>query len=963
MEFDIKIWEGDHIPVLNDNLIMHFKVPIESKETRLRLNAEIFWNKNKQEIYVSNDLFIGVPGKIEYHFKNGIIIKGTLELQKINEPKDTVGIFADFYYHKHPEKNYIWHTEGFIASFTHKPLVPTEKEIEIIINKEEQINNYEKNIATSNSYSDLFPYIYLSGWSVSNPSQEKWNFFYYSPYTSTTIAFTFPTTLATLKTATNRQGMQEEAIKFIEGEAPYENQYVNNAHTLKGYINQFESFYKVLRNEKLLLNIIDQTDTYFHTDKVTFTEYLKSDDYLIEKERIWESYFALLIASRYGHRNLTTFTEILIMCNFLELVYNACNNTKDSIVFEQKRLEDLLNATIVLSQTIFPLPPFTTSVKISNTISPYAIGNLQMAQYKLLRYETGEIASITSIMPGEKRKMVNRKLDRVENKETIKNNSFSLTESIADEKNSNFNQEIWNAIAETTETTNYPDPGLISTYGPPTNITIQGSFTKTHTTQTPDKKQLSSFAKKILNKTTQRVSEKVSKVRANIQIKESEDTSVSTINNSKNGDPVFGVYCWLNKLYQAKVTNYGTRMFISFSVPNPAATYIEQTKILNGINLEIPKSLKDFNINSYEDITAQNYLNLAQYYELKNFPLSPQETIIVSDVVNLSQSKLIPLPEHYYADSATVEYIFGTNQNAAIVSGFLGQSTFSFNQATAVTGTITITTLNNEQKNIAVGTAYSASIEINPPNTEVDFQMGVTITCKPLSKTILAWQIEMYQLFNDAYKMMVASHEAKINEPYAAKETTNPLMERQIVKITLEKSIRKQLLENALEINGITAANQETLQDKYIPLNQPDIFHYLNRALEWNEMSYTFFDQYETNDESFAISSLSPNFFSAFLNAASAKVLLPVSPNCNYSFLYFLNTGIIWTTRDFLAPCFEVSSNPSGTNSDGVIVVAELKKAAQKQTTIETIDSWEIMVPTSMQILQNKNYEKIKQHD
>lgn len=446
MEFDVKIWEGDHIPVLNDHLIIHFRVPVESKENRLRIHCDIFWKKNQQEIYVSNDLFIGVPGKIEYHFKNGIIIKGTLELQKINEPKDAVGIFADFYYHKYPEKNYIWHTEGFIASFTHKPLQSNEKEIEIIIDKEDQFNNNDKNVVSTNNYSDLFPYIYLSGWSVNNPAQEKYIFFYYSPYSSTTIAFTFPNKLAALKTSGDRVGMQQEAISFIEGKSPYEAQYVNNVHTLKGYINQFQSFYKVLRNEKNLGHIIEQTCTYFHTDKITFSEYLKSDDYLIEKERIWESYFALLIEMGYSLRNLTSFAEVLVMCNFIELVFDACSNTKDSVVFEEKKINDLLNATIVLSEIIFPLPPFLNSVKTTNTIAPYAIGNLQMTKYKLVRYETGEIASITSVMPGEKRKIVNRKLDRVENKETIKNDSISTTASISIEKNNDFNEELWNAI-------------------------------------------------------------------------------------------------------------------------------------------------------------------------------------------------------------------------------------------------------------------------------------------------------------------------------------------------------------------------------------------------------------------------------------------------------------------------------------------------------------------------------------
>ena len=72
---------------------------------------------------------------------------------------------------------------------------------------------------------------------------------------------------------------------------------------------------------------------------------------------------------------------------------------------------------------------------------------------------------------------------------------------------------------------------------------------------------------------------------------------------------------------------------------------------------------------------------------------------------------------------------------------------------------------------------------------------------------------------------------------------------------------------------------------------------------------------------------------------------------------------MIWASREILTPCFEASNSTSSTNPDSVTVVAELKKVTQKEEKItETIDSWEITVPTSMQILQNKDYEKIKKN-
>lgn len=947
------------------NLVFRFDTQFWNDKLDNKLLLDIFFENNEDNLYKCIEIFSTSPCNVKYSFKNGISIAGTLEIRKssVFDLNDTLGVFADLHYYIKEKTNYIWHTEGFIASFNPED-IPIVDEIEIenefitdevIRDEVETIDNIATAPVTSNAYIDLFPYIHLSELPKSSTSEQSWNFFKHKPSSNDT---SFYKKLALLKSNGKRQLIHEEAIKFIEGTS-YENHYVADLYSLEGYISKFELFYNSLRNKKELSQIVEETFLYFDTDIDDFSRYLKSDSYLENKERLWETYFALIIEMGYDNQNLTSITKVLTLCNFLENIFNNQYDTPFITTIGKKKLDSLFNATIILDKNVFPLPPYTliTAPQV-NFILPYAIGDLQLVKYKLSRYEVGELASVISIMPGEKRKLVNRKLDRVIDKEVSE--IISVTESVnsTNYNNNSFKEELWNTIAETTETTNYPDPGLVSSYGPPTNITITGSSTKTHTTQKPDNKNLSSFAIKILNKTTQRFSEKVNKVRAHTELKEQEDTSVSFINNTNNEEPAYGIYCWLNKIYKTKVINYGNRMLYSFKVDNPAASYIKQTQILSSANVQTLKSLEELGISAYTDIIEDNYLRLAHYYNLKEFPLYPQDNIIISDIVSLSETKLIALPDSYCADKATIKYAFGSAQKDATVDVCLGQNKFSFNQKDAKTGEITDSQLKNEQGSIVFSVVSNSDI--------TDFTIGISISCIPLSQTILAWKIEFYQLLDEAYLIQVDPYNLKMETSNPLKGHVNALAERRTVKLELEKDIRKQLLQNALQVKGLSVDEANKDLNATMEYNQPEIIQYLNAALEWNEMSYTFFDgsnNANSPDNHFSVSSLSPDFFSAFFNASSAEVIIPISPEFNYGFLYFLNTGIVWTSKDTLAPCFEDANNNKAT-PDQVSIVNGLKEVFKEtKGKHEMIKPWEVQIPTSMQILQNKKHLNIKIHE
>ena len=219
MGIEIKIWEDTLFQDFDDHLVFHFEVPDCNDAIEYSVSVKIFWKNNEQDICIINEIYSTTPYVIYYVFDNGIIIKGTLEIKRFSsfDSRDTLGIFADFYYYKNETSNYIWHTEGFLISFA--PSASIIEEIEVIDCIDEVDINATISInprISSNTYSDLFPYIYLSGWPKCTISEKLWNFFYYKPFTSSPPIFTFPETLVTLKQASDRPGMQTEAISFIE---------------------------------------------------------------------------------------------------------------------------------------------------------------------------------------------------------------------------------------------------------------------------------------------------------------------------------------------------------------------------------------------------------------------------------------------------------------------------------------------------------------------------------------------------------------------------------------------------------------------------------------------------------------------------------------------------------------------------------------------------------------------------
>ncbi|KIA99598.1 hypothetical protein OA93_05470 [Flavobacterium sp. KMS] len=189
-----------------------------------------------------------------------------------------------------------------------------------------------------------------------NREIKTFDFFQYKPFAKDSANFSFLAKLAALKMKGHREQIQNEAIAYIEGVAPYELQYIFNPNELQGNIGKFKSFYNVLNKETDFTKIIEQTCLFFDTNVDDFSRYLISDSYLENKERLWESYFALIIEMGFQNENRTAIIKVIGLCNFLETTFNHLDDSQLSTTLDTAKLVSLFNANVILDKDIFPLP-------------------------------------------------------------------------------------------------------------------------------------------------------------------------------------------------------------------------------------------------------------------------------------------------------------------------------------------------------------------------------------------------------------------------------------------------------------------------------------------------------------------------------------------------------------------------------------------------------------------------------
>ncbi len=607
------------------------------------------------------------------------------------------------------------------------------------------------------------------------------------------------------------------------------------------------------------------------------------------------------------------------------------------------------------------IPPDSEILNSNMLVRPLGIGDLKVVEMELLKYEEGEISHIENILKSESKERSHRQLSRTE--ESV----FRLEETVKESEKDLESTERFSLEREAEKvihTDMQAEAGVTVTaeYGP-VKISAHGGISTAQSQET-SKRSSSSYAKEITQRSLSRVKERIQTERTQKSLKEFEEINKHGFDNTQGTEHVIGVYRWVDKLYEAKVINYGKRQMFSFMIPEPAAFYIhaQKNEKIQGNSLQKPEELGDL---KHTDIDRNTYQEKVKLFRLTGVNPPPAENIVVSGMLieNVSDDVLhkisaksnkeseIIIPDGYQAILGNIMYSFaGMGDEPGSTLGVILGNNYIFENDTSWHGggkkldnKLTYK-LNNEIKTVPVSVIVSRVFA---------YIINYEVQCECAPETYAAWQIETYEKIIDAYERQMLDYKEKLSELRMKQERNamygeNPKKNRTIEKDELKK-LCIQYITHTLSFERFGAMKfQPSIGDGYPEMDKWDAFsegeliQFFEQAFEWEHMTYLFYPYFWGRKKNWLnvihYSDQDP-LFEAFLKAGSAKVVLPVRLGYDEAVLHYLSTGEIWNGEG--APLIDDEMFLS--------IVEELK---EEDTAVVEGEPWEVRVPTSLVKLQ-----------
>jgi len=271
-------------------------------------------------------------------------------------------------------------------------------------------------------------------------------------------------------------------------------------------------------------------------------------------------------------------------------------------------------------------------------LKPPTVGDLLLVEQELRRYEMGELAEIETIMQGERRERTIRKLART--------SQTTTTETLQEQEQSSSlktdERFQLSSQAQKTASENFGVEMGVSVSGKFGPVQVSASVNASYDTSKSSSESTSQeYAKTVTEEASKRVKNSYKESSSITILTETQDTSLRGFNNEKGMSHVNGLYRWIDKIYDAKLVNYGRRLMFSLNVPEPAAFYralilqdesetladlvepLHPSRIRRDSVKPLPESKTAGGFLRYQDLTEDNYAKLAALYDVAVQPPPP----------------------------------------------------------------------------------------------------------------------------------------------------------------------------------------------------------------------------------------------------------------------------------------------------------------------------------------------------
>lgn len=838
--------------------------------------------------------------EVQYSGSDAFRIKGQLMLT-VKEKEVILNGNLYYGYNENPALQH--HFDGTLALFRQVPPVPPPPP-----DNDDDTGDLPPQTAID---APLFPYINVQPWPDEVPANSWLHFFSYDPaHAGTDSLYRQLVAIAPQK---DRKAMELLCIQFLQDDAPFAGQYYGSLQEVPAPFNSFPDLYD---------------------EWVKMADYCEGDDdisagmdtssWLPIIDQLWQNYFALAIITGFNEPFAIAVNKILLICNLLETQYS----TQPPRELTRTDISNLLHATVILPTEIFPLPPYTSAAppKDDSWIAPYAVGQLKMSRYRLLRYQPGEIAGIQNVMKGEQKKIMQRQLSG--DKEKVSETSSENTDNTSryQQVSNDLLLEAKKTLAGFTQSTTYDN--FTTTYGPPTQAVLNGKWSSTLKPDSDGIQSDSGFVSRILNSTVNRISESVTRTRSFSKYHEQESVTSSLFDN-RHGDGHFrGIYRWLNKIYRVSVESYGHRFLLELSIAQPAREYIQSQQSLNATDLQAPLSPAEMGITTYTDITAANYAQLLSYYQVDIIRQPPEPYTYAAVILSPGETeKYAAIPDNYFAVQATVTGIIASGAPVRVISGIVGTALFELTDTTRTQSL----DMDGEKGQLPVS-VIGPNTPDAPPYKPNDFTLNVRIKCSVTEEKMNEWKAQVYHQISEAWQKRLSVYISTLSRLAGEGGQSNP----ELLRNTERSALHRRCAALLMQVFDVKVGDPASAT---FEINEPRYHQFLREALEWDEMTWSFDDS--PSIFSYALQgrddSLRP-----FLQAQRARVLLPVRPSFNFQLLYYLSSGIIWSAPYPFVPV----------DSADTRIAAHLKSVYNDDPYTKIEHTWEIALPTAMQVVQ-----------
>lgn len=763
---------------------------------------------------------------------------------------------------------------------------------------------------------------------------------------------TLQTKLAALHDQKNRSGMLAEAQDFVSPESKvYPGQFVFRIASLQGAMARLHGpavrAFLASRPETLqALNT--EMEALLGEPVATF---LQDPNYAPQLARLQDSLVALIVLGcRIGHHE-AVLIRALTVCHVAVWLDKHLQVPAPSHAPTPIHLREVLQANALLPGDILPLP----DPPAAGTVSPLGYADIKLIRQRLKRYRLGELAHVENVMRGETKEETQRHSrqteaqlsdTRLHHDSDRRRFAYEGSDNQADASASNPINDLKREFDNLQK--QYASDGL--------SVTVSGGWTDTVDGPATLDDSAASHARRLLDRAASRMARRIGHVRRQRTLEEFSEQKQRRFNNENGSGPLIGLYYWIDEVHLAQLEHVGSRLILECTLTDPSADFVQRSNALHGINLAIPVPPWQASggvgpIASANDITRANYLALAGRYGTDVRPPPPAQRIANASLGSDPPHPIamLTVPDGYLAASANIAYAWSTPPATGGQGGTPATPTFDVLVGDAAQKIDTTSDPNPGSKAIAAIQATDGAVPVSIVASGLAYAVNVGLVCQCPDDSPLfrQWQIDTYAAIMAAYQRQ--KEQANIVLGQLAEEFIRPGNDgrRETERSELRQGAIQALIAPFLALDSIPTP---TPTPTPAPINPDriefDLIPFFRQAIEWPEMSFTYYGRYSADSQDdwlgMAQTVGRDDGFHEFLQAGSAKLLMPVNPAYVLPMLFYLSApGQFWFGAPTLCPVFERDTG----------LVNEMKTLIHQPIPLGPVESWEIEVATSMMML------------